>query len=35
MQMILCVLLGGKNLNDVIAVFNVEQVSLSVWLKSN
>ena len=30
-----CVLLSGKDLNDLIAVLNVELISLSVWLKSN
>ena len=31
----ICVLLSGKDLNDLIAVLNVELISLSVWLKSN
>ena len=30
-----CVLLSGKDLDDLIAVLNVELISLSVWLKSN
>ena len=30
-----CALLSGKDLNDLIAVLNVELISLSVWLKSN
>ena len=30
-----CVLLSGKDLNNLIAVLNVELISLSVWLKSN
>ena len=30
-----CVMLSGKDLNDLIAVFNVELISLCDWLKSN
>ena len=30
-----CVMLSGKDLNDLIAVLNVELISLSDWLKSN
>ena len=30
-----CVLLGRKYLNDLIAVLNVELISLSTWLESN
>ena len=30
-----CVLLSGKYLNDLIAVLNIELISLSAWLKSN
>ena len=30
-----CVMLSGKDLNDLIAVLNVELISLCDWLKSN
>ena len=30
-----CVLLNGKDLNDLIAALNGELISLNAWLKSN